>query len=261
MGKDRPLRPTKDRHSQKTHARKAKARQRFQVLSLSFLCLTLGLLIALQFKAVSTGSYRVLGDSAAEKELRSEIEKLRAQNADLTRSVRDKTENLNALIREHQGNEDQERQMKVKMEQIKRFAGLTDVTGSGAILTIEGNNATDISAENLAALLNEFKAGGVTALSVNGERVSALTEVRATGEASQNIVMNGRTISSDHRYEVRMLGDVTQIKNVWLILSPFRNEWARLGLTANIEYVDQLTIKALREDSPAYQQALSRGAS
>lgn len=225
-------------------------------ISLSLILLILGLTVALQYKATKDGVYVLTGDSTAMQELKSEINNLRERNLQLTESLNEKKDILNRLMETQENNNALDNELKRKYQEILVFAGLTDVKGKGAIIQIQGSENADISSSTLRDLINELKAGGAEAISVNGQRVVAMTDIRNVGSTDDKIMMNGVNISKNFQYEILVIGETEALKNVWNILSLARESLLEKGIETSIQYSDSVGIPALKQNSAAFRNAL-----
>lgn len=229
-----------------------------QKAGLSLLLFVLGLLIAFQYKAASSGHYVLSGDSRLLGELKQEVANLRERNNQLLASLNEKKANLSRLMAAQEDKTSRDEELEKRYRDVLTFAGLTEVRGPGTILRLTSASTASLKASTLRDLINEFKAGGAEAISVNGQRVVAMTDVRSTGANEERILMNGSLISSERGYEIRVIGEIDAMKNVVSLLQNFKNSLQEAGIQTDVEYLDQLTVPALDESSPAYRSALLR---
>ncbi|MBE7023263.1 MAG: DUF881 domain-containing protein [Clostridia bacterium] len=110
--------------------------------------------------------------------------------------------------------------LKEELNRAETIAGLTDVSGSGIIVTIkdvakQGND--ELSYENglgivhdvyILTVINELRAAGAEALSVNGERILATSEVRCAGPT---VSINNTKIAAP--YEIKAIGNPETLEN------------------------------------------------
>lgn len=87
--------------------------------------------------------------------------------------------------------------------------GLTDVTGPGIIVTLSNNSNKNIDAYDLLELVNELRLAGAEAISINDERIIAMSDIVDINYSF--IVVNGNRISSP--YVVKAIGDQTYLES------------------------------------------------
>ena len=77
------------------------------------------------------------------------------------------------------------------LERARNLAGLTDLEGSGVIITVnlisfqeygQSGIIRNVYHEDLLMLVNELNAAGAEALAINDERIIATTEIRDAGD-------------------------------------------------------------------------------
>lgn len=179
-------------------------------LALMVVCLILGLMIALQFKNVK----QVGGNVSLQRsqELTAEIQKLKNENTDLTARIQEYTatiESYEKAANEQGGYYDT---LTESLRQARIFAGLMSVRGPGVIVTVNNRYLYDLDEhpqiirnvyyEDLLKLVNELNAAGAEALSINGERIVATTEIRNAGDY---IVINTNRYSVP--FEIQAIGN------------------------------------------------------
>lgn len=98
-------------------------------------------------------------------------------------------------------------QLQEKLEKYEIILGVTDVTGEGVIITVSDNNSVDTSDTfysinasnylvhdgNLVAIVNELKAAGAEAISINNNRITSATAITCAGNVIQ---INGQKVGS-----------------------------------------------------------------
>lgn len=237
-------------------ASKRKKRRSYRVL-ITVICFGLGVLIALQMKNVSNlRSLNLLGNESVDS-LREQVRQLSVVNNELKNRNESLNESLEELIRLGNNEDAQLNIYKQEVERLSIYAGLTAVKGPGLIIDIDLNQAgASISAGNLLTIINAIKSSGY-AISVNGQRIVALSDINATGSAENpNIIVNGTNISDPDGYEIRVIGEEGKMRD---FVSFHTGVWDRLkasGLTINFHFPTEVEIPALAKDSPAFRQEL-----
>lgn len=180
-------------------------------LALMVVCLILGLMLALQFKNVQ----QVGGNVSLQRsqELTAEIQKLKNENADLQARIEEYTDTIQSYEQAagEQGNYSEA--LTESLNQARIFAGMVPVKGPGVVVTInnkylyyDGENQSQVVRhvyyEDLLKLVNELNAAGAEAMSINGERIVATTEIRNAGDY---IVINTNRYSVP--FEIQAIGN------------------------------------------------------
>jgi uncharacterized protein YlxW (UPF0749 family) len=104
-----------------------------------------------------------------------------------------------------------------ELAKIKRFAGLSAVSGPGVEVVVQGQPGDDGSGtvqaskvldEHLMKMLNELFSAGSEAVAINGQRITAVSEVRLAGN---HINVNGTPLEPP--YQILAIGNASDLKN------------------------------------------------
>lgn len=237
---------------------KTKKRRSGGRLALTAAALLLGFFLALQMKnIVHLKSLNLYGNDNV-RSLQDQIQQLDLANNELKKRNDDLSQNLQQLIELGNSEDAQINFYKQELSRMSTFAGLTDVKGQGMVISIDSSAAeAKVSAASLIVLVNSLKASGVYAISINGQRVVALTEISATGGAEKNnIVMNGTEITNPDGFEIRVIGDRAKLQDFVSLNQQLWSNFQAQGCVVNFNYSPEVQIPALPKDSPAYRQNL-----
>lgn len=203
-------------------------------------CVVLGIVIAFQYKSIqeseryTSTQLTTINDYQAQIiSLSNEIDLLKSENTELQSKLQ--------LI-DSGTNEEQIANLKAELADLKKFAGVTKVIGPGVRVTVDFNNEEKLSSASAAILMlmNEIKAADAQAISVNGERIIATSEIRAV---NSYLVINGRTYTQP--LEILVIGNQSSLNSMLNmaggIVSILQN---RYHANVNIEMQDAIVINA-----------------
>ena len=139
-----------------------------------------------------------------------------------------------------------------RLSQAELYAGLTDVKGKGVTVTLNDikltkemkesglyNNYGIVHDVNIRSVINELKAAGAEAISVNGERIVAMSEVRCVGPT---IMVNGERVTAP--FEIKAIGNPTTLENSLRINGGAVEEATKIyGIAVTIKKSDELLIE------------------
>ena len=111
----------------------------------------------------------------------------------------------------------------------KMLLGLTDVQGTGIIITLTDNEESKYISTDLMDLVNELNSAGAEAISINDQRIVAMTDIV---DVSDFIVINGKRITSP--YTVKVIGDVTYLQSALSIKKGYLDKYKTNGYTISI---------------------------
>ena len=94
--------------------------------------------------------------------------------------------------------------------------GLTDVYGEGITITMEDTEAHDVTYSILLNLVNELVYAGAEAISINDERIIAMSDIVNPGSFMQ---VNGTREASP--YTIKAIGDTKKLQSAISIKNGF----------------------------------------
>ncbi|HEU5139747.1 MAG TPA: DUF881 domain-containing protein [Bacillales bacterium] len=159
------------------------------------------------------------------------------------------------LLAKYQSNEDHQKveTMKSVLNELKKEAGLTQVSGQGIIIHVEplvsgsliGEPYHPITAQLLRRLINELDAYGAKEIAIAGQRVIATTPIR---NVNGEIYVNDKSIP-EVPFKIKVLTDNARKLHNEMVVSDSRREFAEAKLNLTTEPVDHLVL-------PAYDQPI-----
>lgn len=223
--------------------------KRLIYISISVVALFLGILLAVQFRV--TNDPQVIPRERAEK-LVGELRQLTADNSNLEKEIQD----LNTKLRQvNTGQQEAVEAVQSELDKARMAAGMVTVKGPGIEVILDNPEGSDrampepslIRDEDLLRIVNELRAAGAEALSLNGHRILAISEIRFAGS-----FINVNTNRVVPPYQVLAIGDQKELEEALVIPGGIFEYLGRdLGIEIKIKTHDSLTI-------PAYSQKMSR---
>lgn len=212
--------------------------------SIAMVCLVLGLMISYQYKAST--SEPSTASSYRWSEQTVELENLRKQNDALVNEV----VSLRSKLAMTDSNQ-QTAALKDELAKANLSAGLLPVVGSGIIVTINDSSSALLAGDdpndyivhdwNLLFIINELKAAGAEAISVNGERITASSEVRCAGPT---ILINLTRLTPP--FEIKATGNATALESSLRLKGGEIEALILRGIKVNIQKADYIEIPAFR---------------
>lgn len=179
------------------------------IIGLMFFALSLTIFI--QFKTISSTDINAL-ETMQETELRKEITAIKTKYTE----TQEKLEETNNMIKEYEEAITSDKEASVLLEEelqkSRNLLGKNPVEGEGIIVTLvdeEVGKYGKISEQDLIKLLNELKAAGAEAISINDQRIISTSYVIDLGNTF--IGVNGERIVSP--YVVKAIGDITYLES------------------------------------------------
>ncbi|WP_026485535.1 DUF881 domain-containing protein [Caldanaerobius polysaccharolyticus] len=216
-------------------------------VSVAVVLFLLGLMISLQYKTIQYGGNNV--NVKRVEELTAQIKKLESDKEGLinqVNSLQNKlTEYENAASKVNAVTD----ALKKDNEKYKIMAGLEAVRGPGIIVTLNdstkeiqpGDNANNyiIHDDDLLQVLNELRAAGAEALSLNGERIIATSEVRCVGPT---VVVNNNRFAAP--FVIQAIGDPQTLQAALELKGGIVDALRYWGIHVNIKTSNDIDIPA-----------------
>lgn len=172
--------------------------------AIALVCVVLGVMLAVQFRTT--------------QDVQTSIPYQRVE--DLSRRLNQTEKERDALAKEvHQLRQTATLSIdSQEMETLRMAAGLVSLQGPGVVLTIDDSKRPSKPGENpnlyiihdddILKVINELLAAGAEAISINGQRLIATSEIRCAGPT---LSVNNSRYSPP--YEIRAVGDPKTLEN------------------------------------------------
>lgn len=161
-------------------------------------CIIVGYLLAAQLRTVQlTGAADATNASRLET-----LQHLYNEQSEQKDALEDQVAQLQselAIYRDQAASGDEGGEaLRQELEQLEIAAGRTDVEGPGVTVILEDSTQSNVTGDeadylihdnDLLSVLNELRDAGAEAISLNGERIMATTEIRCAGSV---VIVNGR---------------------------------------------------------------------
>lgn len=172
--------------------------------SLAFVSMVLGFMLTMQFR--ETGEQRATLPYQRIEELSARLLETEKERESLQMKLKE-IENEEARLNKSRA-----------YQEMRMRAGAVDVEGPGLIVTIddsrtaakigENPNLYIIHDDDLLRVINELRAAGAEAISINGQRLIATSEIRCAGPT-----LSVNNVRSAPPYEIKVIGDKKNLSN------------------------------------------------
>lgn len=143
--------------------------------------------------------------------------------------------------------------LKAELDKLEMTAGLVEVTGPGVSVVMSDSTAANATGDeadyiihdsDLLSVINELRSAGAEAISLNGERLLATSEIRCTGAV---VTVNGRRYAAP--YVIFAIGDSATLYNALTMRNGVVDILGQWKINVQVTTSTQLTI-------PKYQGAV-----
>ena len=189
-------------------------------IAIGLMCILLTSAIVIQLNTIKEAT-KIVGTSYAESELKEEVLIWKESYERIYRDLENKERELETVRQESTKENSRLKELQNELEEINKRLGLTEVTGSGMILTVKDNDTINtkepsvdpseiiVHAEDLIELVNEFKNAGAEAISINGQRIVGATSISCSGTV---ITINDAKLNSP--FEIRVIGYLPSLRTI-----------------------------------------------
>jgi len=214
-------------------------------ISIALVSLVLGIMLSTQFKIVKKGG--VVTAQRAE-ELATQLKQLQSEKEALLKQISELEAKINAYEDSASKNSVITQTLKSEVEKYKELAGLTDLQGPGVIVTVNDSkqpvppgqdpNLFLVHDEDLLRIVNELRAAGAEAISLNDQRLIATSEIRCVGPT---VVVNSVRFAAP--YVIKAIGDPDTLEAALKLKGGVVDSLATWGIEVNIKKSDKIVIK------------------
>jgi Bacterial protein of unknown function (DUF881). len=214
-------------------------------IAISLICVILGLMISLQFRSVQNGGGAVTIQRV--EELTAQLKQVEDENNSLKLQV----SQLQNKLDEYETSSSQTNtiisSLREQLENVNILAGLTDVQGPGVIVTLndskqeiqpgEDPSLFLIHDDDLLKVLNELRAAGAEAVSLNEQRIVATTEIRCVGPT-----VNVNSVRFAPPYVFKAIGDPDTLEAALMLKGGVVDTLRYWGIEISIKKADKIIV-------------------
>jgi uncharacterized protein YlxW (UPF0749 family) len=157
-------------------------------ISIAIVCMILGIMLAVQYNTTVFHKASMIPSTQSIETIAAMLDSSDKENEALNEKVASLTLQLDNVRKDDQALADLQKELLNTL----KIAGLSEIEGPGLVITVNDrpsnlqnniNNPNEdlIHEADLLMLINELKASGAEAISLNNERITAMTEVRCAG--------------------------------------------------------------------------------
>ena len=222
----------------------------FKSFSFMLVCIILGIIISLQIRSINAAQNVQLSSNRRLNEIQEEL----LVQTRINRELADRYAQLSAYVEAVETqtfeSDDAFRRIMEEKRNAEIFAGLTEVTGPGITITLIPEEDSFIRDSDLRSVVNELRASGAQAISVNEERIVAMSEIR---EAGRYIVINGKQFPADGQFAIKSISRPDDLERAIEMAGGVGDRLKIYSIDFTLSKSETVTIPRLREDSPAYK--------
>ena len=220
-------------------------------IALIVTCALLGFLLMLQFRSVRVNEAETASQPARTEQLLGRLVEMEEKNAQLNAQLEQTKQDLESM---RSSAAESGGAAKTLAEQLKRaevLSGEAAVQGPGITVTLSDSqsagggmiseNAFVVHDSDILAVINELRSAGAEALSLNGERILATSEIRCAGNT---VSVNNTRYAAP--FVIRAIGDPDEMERALMMRSGIVDELERFLIEITIEKHENLVIEGTK---------------
>ena len=212
-------------------------------LAVMAVCVVVGFLLAAQLRGVQLAGAADATNASRLETLQSLYNDVVEERDGLTEQVGQLQNELELYRQQAASGDEGSEALKTELEQMEITAGLTDVEGPGVTVVLEDSTQANVTGDEadylIHSVINELRSAGAEAISLNGERILATSEVRCTGAV---VTVNGRRYAAP--YVIFAIGDPDTLYSALTMRNGVVDILSQWGITVRVTASDQLLIPA-----------------
>lgn len=218
----------------------------------------LSMMLAAQMKSISNTEELIAGKREAQ--LADDLVTLQRKYNDL----KEQNDKSQKIVEEYQTNASSNdtliSSMKQELDYLTLLSGTKDVKGEGIVITlndgiktnVDNNSDVLVHDSDVLTVVNELKAAGAEAISVNGQRIIATSAIRCVGPVIQ---VNYQKVAAP--FEIKAIGNAQYLESAMKIKNGIVDTLKELGISISIsrqaevkipKYEGTFTFESVEED-------------
>lgn len=184
-------------------------------ITIGIICFVLAYVMFMQFKVVEETNITQI-ESMRESELTEKLASWKGKYEEVETKLQDTKNTLQEYRDKRASNQEATELLNEELLQAQTIAGLTDVKGDGVVITYTDYEASEhddkIQCYDLQELVNELILAGAEAISINGERITNLSDITNINIDDEIfILVNQKRVTSP--YTIKAIGDAKYLES------------------------------------------------
>ena len=206
-------------------------------VTIGIMTLILVCVMFMQFKVVNETDIAQL-ESMREDELEEAVANWKEKYKEAYEKLADTNKKIEEYNSKMQSNVETAELVEKELIEAKKNYGLTDVTGTGVVVTLTDTEEKNYEAKDILDLINELRDAGAEAICINEQRIVNMSDI--VDISTKYIKINSEYISSP--YVIKAIGDSTYLKSALTIKNGYVDSKQKGEYDINIEEKNNIKI-------------------
>ena len=223
------------------------------IIALIATCALLGFLLMLQFRSVSINQADMASQPARIEQLLERLTEMETKNAKLSDQLEQAKTDIEKMRNAASESGGIVQTMAEQLSRAEVLSGEAAVQGPGLVVTLSDSQSTASGTTNenafvvhdsdLLNVINELRSAGAEALSLNGERILATSEIRCAGNT---VSVNNTRYAAP--FVIRAIGDPDAMERALMMRSGIVAELERFLIEITIEKSENMVIEGAKNN-------------
>ena len=205
-------------------------------------CVLLGFLAVSQYKSLQKTPEEKFIEGKTTDDLSNDYITLYNKNIALHERNSQLSNNVSILEAVRNGDAGLQSVLQDEAASAKRQAGLLEISGNGISVVITPDEEVPITSNMLIQFVNEVKAADAMAISINGQRVVPMTDIRDT---VSGFSVNWEPFSYSSPITILARGNGVDMYGALQMVGGVLDKWEQSHIDVHVDIVDNLTVPAL----------------
>lgn len=215
---------------------------------IGLMSLILVYIMFIQFRIVNETDIKGI-EFLRETELKEMLAEYKSKYAEVEEELKGTQEKIDEYKQNEKSEEVTLKLLETEIKDAKMKLGLTDVYGEGIVITMQNTEGSTVGYSELLTLINELVYAGAEAISINNERIVAMTDLANVGNF---VFINGERTTSP--FTIKAIGNTTKLQSALSIkggyVDTFNENYLIDIKTGNIEinkYNGKITLNYVKD--------------
>lgn len=220
-----------------------KKEKKIITITIGIMSFVLACIMFMQFKVVNETDIAEI-ETMREEELQEALTQWKEKYEETYAKLEDTNSKIKEYKEKSESREETIKLVEKELAEANLILGKTNVVGNGIEVILTDNDEQAYSANDILTLVNELRAAGAEAISINGERIINKTDI--VDISNQYILVNSNKMSSP--YVITAIGDENYLQSALNIKNGYVDSKQKEGYTITVQRKNNIKINGYTKE-------------
>lgn len=220
-----------------------KKEKKIITITIGIMSFVLACIMFMQFKVVNETDIAEI-ETMREEELQEALTQWKEKYEETYAKLEDTNSKIKEYKEKSESREETIKLVEKELAEANLILGKTNVVGNGIEVILTDNDEQAYSANDILTLINELRAAGAEAISINGERIINKTDI--VDISNQYILVNSNKMSSP--YVITAIGDENYLQSALNIKNGYVDSKQKEGYTISVQRKNNIKINGYTKE-------------